>query len=347
MSYKGSNLDILKTIMSNAGISVKHLAFMIDQPQTTIQNYIYGHGCHGYLPIEHGIAIAEALGISLDYVYGANDARPEDIDIDSLKETVYALLTKKYEEILNSKDSEYTIDLVPWPYNIMEQTIGTKLTVPATSDQINGLNMAIATLSERDQKICRMRYEQMMTLDDIGATYDITRERVRQIVNKIIRKLQRPTCTNYILYGESGSEYLKVLNDKAKELKRREEQLDRLQSELNMRIAASFGSNEVLNIPVSATTQSDIMNKRGEHRSYMYKIAEDDCSKEFLELELSVRSFNCLSRAHARTVEKVVELIENDGLIKLRNLGRKSYEEIVTKVKKSTGLEFNTNAISA
>lgn len=50
------------------------------------------------------------------------------------------------------------------------------------------------------------------------------------------------------------------------------------------------------------------------------------------ELDLSVRSYNCLKRAKFDTVEKICEVTEEELLIKTRNLGRKSLEEVVQKL---------------
>ena len=49
------------------------------------------------------------------------------------------------------------------------------------------------------------------------------------------------------------------------------------------------------------------------------------------ELDLSVRSFNCLKRAGINTVEDLVNKSEED-MMKVRNLGRKSLEEVIAKL---------------
>jgi len=49
------------------------------------------------------------------------------------------------------------------------------------------------------------------------------------------------------------------------------------------------------------------------------------------ELDLSVRSFNCLKRASINTVEDLISKTEED-MMKVRNLGRKSLEEVVAKL---------------
>ena len=49
------------------------------------------------------------------------------------------------------------------------------------------------------------------------------------------------------------------------------------------------------------------------------------------ELDLSVRSYNCLKRAGINTVEDLTNRTEDD-MVKVRNLGRKSLEEVVGKL---------------
>jgi len=50
------------------------------------------------------------------------------------------------------------------------------------------------------------------------------------------------------------------------------------------------------------------------------------------ELELSVRSYNCLKRAGINTVEELINRSSED-MMKVRNLGRKSLEEVLNKLK--------------
>ncbi len=56
------------------------------------------------------------------------------------------------------------------------------------------------------------------------------------------------------------------------------------------------------------------------------------------ELELSVRSFNCLKRAGISTVEDLTNKSETD-MMKVRNLGKKSFDEVTAKLH-SLGLDF-------
>ena len=72
-------------------------------------------------------------------------------------------------------------------------------------------------------------------------------------------------------------------------------------------------------------------------------VEKDDNGKEKVlemtieERDLSVRSFNCLKRAGINTVEDLINKSEED-MMKVRNLGRKSLEEVISKL---NSLGFN------
>ena len=59
------------------------------------------------------------------------------------------------------------------------------------------------------------------------------------------------------------------------------------------------------------------------------------------ELDLSVRSYNCLKRAGINTVEELCSRTSED-MMKVRNLGRKSLEEVLAKLKE-LGLQLNSS----
>lgn len=56
------------------------------------------------------------------------------------------------------------------------------------------------------------------------------------------------------------------------------------------------------------------------------------------ELDLSVRSYNCLKRANILTVQELTQKTEED-MMKVRNLGKKSLKEVREKLK-ACGLSF-------
>ena len=63
---------------------------------------------------------------------------------------------------------------------------------------------------------------------------------------------------------------------------------------------------------------------------------EEDTKEKVLEmtieeLDLSVRSYNCLKRAGINTVDELIQRTEED-MMKVRNLGKKSLEEVQNKL---------------
>ena len=81
-----------------------------------------------------------------------------------------------------------------------------------------------------------------------------------------------------------------------------------------------------------ATKNTKIMVEKEENQKE--KILE----KSIEELELSVRSFNCLKRAGISTVEDLANKTQSD-MMKVRNLGKKSLDEVVAKLH-ALGLDF-------
>ena len=60
--------------------------------------------------------------------------------------------------------------------------------------------------------------------------------------------------------------------------------------------------------------------------------SETSCNTEIEQLDLSVRSYNCLKRAGLHTVSKVIDAMREDSLWKIRNLGKNSRTEIHVRI---------------
>jgi len=102
--------------------------------------------------------------------------------------------------------------------------------------------------------------------------------------------------------------------------------------------AVSLGAkflNEHLNLLMG-------LSEAGEQFVVMNDTGEDEkagiLGMTIEELDLSVRSFNCLKRASVNTVEDLTGMTEED-MMKVRNLGKKSLDEVAAKLH-SFGLDF-------
>ena len=80
-----------------------------------------------------------------------------------------------------------------------------------------------------------------------------------------------------------------------------------------------------LNLTEGASEAASIMAEKSENTK------EKVLDLTIDELDLSVRSYNCLKRAGINTVEDLIEKSEED-MMKVRNLGRKSLEEVINKL---------------
>ncbi len=152
-------------------------------------------------------------------------------------------------------------------------------------------------LTEREQKVVFMRYIDMMTLEDAGKILGVTRDRVRQIEARALRKLRHPARQNRI-HTVSMAKY--------KEL---QAQLDKLQMQYDYDCAQIDGA------------ESD-----GRHET----LTRPTPTIGIENLELSVRSYNCLKRAGICTLGDLAGC-SLERLMKVRNLGRKSAEEVLAK----------------
>jgi len=87
-----------------------------------------------------------------------------------------------------------------------------------------------------------------------------------------------------------------------------------------------------IDLSENAKTAEVMIEKENDEKEKVLEMSID-------ELELSVRSYNCLKRAGINTVEELTNKTPED-MMKVRNLGRKSLEEVLAKLKE-LGLQLN------
>ena len=90
--------------------------------------------------------------------------------------------------------------------------------------------------------------------------------------------------------------------------------------------------NSFINLSDTAMNAEVMVEKPDDTKEKVLEMSID-------ELELSVRSYNCLKRAGINTVEELTNKTSED-MMKVRNLGRKSLEEVLSKLKE-LGLSLN------
>lgn len=168
------------------------------------------------------------------------------------------------------------------------------------------LNEVLLTLTEREQKVLSELYKNNITLEECGKIFSVTRERIRQIQCKALRKLKHPSRIKYIKYGKLSDDYS---NMKAKLYK-----LEKRVEEINQYIMWACETFGV--IGESIDRNSDLPHY--------------GCDRDIIEMELSVRSYNCLIRGGIKKIGDLEGLTDED-LLKIRNLGRRSMMEVIDK----------------
>jgi DNA-binding CsgD family transcriptional regulator len=185
---------------------------------------------------------------------------------------------------------------------------------------IPSLFAALETLTERERDVLIRRYCGKMTLRAIGDIHGVTPSRIRENEAKALRKMRHPSRANTF----KAVPLAEKLEQKSK-YQRLNEDYERLREAYN-RLKEDYEaySNKLMN--------PNIVIPTAEATTLM--------QTPIAELELSVRSYNCLRRAGKDTLQDIVQMTEGE-LRGIRNLGGKSALEILSKVKEY-GLQMRT-----
>lgn len=266
-------------------------------------------------------AVREARNISkkrlseLTSIPAMSVSRHTNGDVDISTATVI-----KYAEALGCSPADFfegTVDrtkfsavadlIHTYPYNLACTIMGyNKETTDAEkwdiayNTYVPGLMEAMGVLNEQEKKVIEYRFKSLMTLAEIGKELGLSGERIRQIKEKAIRRLRHPSQARkwnirYILpYLDKEQEYRKTAEEN--------EALRALVKEYEEKISAMDGTENLMKA--------------------------DPCPEmDVDELDLSVRSFNCLSICGIKKV-KAITMLSMDDLMCIRNLGKKSAMEI-------------------
>lgn len=263
---------------------------------------------------------ADYFNVSTDYILGRCElGETYEMNMVKLREESYEKYLQKRSQ--RSKDDNLIekdkVIESTYPYNLLEvieceKTGDLSDCFPISDIQMEGLNAALETITERERHLIKRYYEEYKTLAEISDEVGVTRERVRQVIMRGIRKLRHPSRLNVIRYGVNAAEmncYMKELAKKVAEIKEMEEYINE--------------HPDILNLPYLPTNAP---------KTYTLN-----------DMELSVRSYNCIVRSSVTTqygnlrgdipISYIEDLFIDDKILEVRNLGRKSIIEIATKLK--------------
>ena len=85
---------------------------------------------------------------------------------------------------------------LPYPDNLLYDIFGGEWEFPRPADFDGSLEYVLRTLTERERRVLDFRYKDGLTFEEIGKRFCVTRERIRQIHAKSLRKLRHPERLN-------------------------------------------------------------------------------------------------------------------------------------------------------
>ena len=85
---------------------------------------------------------------------------------------------------------------------IEDKSVEAPLESATNANLLNATNEILKSLTPREAKVLRMRFGVGMntdhTLEEVGKQFDVTRERIRQIEAKALRKLRHPSRSEHL-----------------------------------------------------------------------------------------------------------------------------------------------------
>lgn len=301
--------DRFRDLTGKAGLSYIELSKLTGISLSSISNYMRGATNPRFQQL---LTLADFFAVPVDYLIGRMDLDMADYGkyYMNLRRGQYEDYIRNGRELHIPKGAE-----TPWPYNLLDEVICDRWESVLNTDQEAGLEHALSTLTEREQQAIAEYFENGGTLESTAKLWNVTKERARQIIAKAIRKLRHPMRFKIIKYGLEGWERRKAID----------------QEDLML------DEQEAMLIHRRAVVEQLLEEKQEIKRETTIE-----------DMQLSVRTYNCLCRAGIRTLNDLMKYTKENGysgLCRIRNLGRKSLSEIFRKMEELTGTDWYKVAV--
>ena len=174
-----------------------------------------------------------------------------------------------------------------------------------TADMKTGLFYAMCHLSEREHDMLLMRFQHNKTLECIAKKYEISPNRIQQIIHKAIRQLAGPALRK--MYENGMLHYINTT------------------------------VNQIVDTKLTQLTKDEY--ERGYKEGYSDAEYERPTNPKIIgfdmpieELGLSARPYNALIRAGNKTIGDLWSYTDYKDILRIRNVGAVSLEEISRKL---------------
>ena len=272
------------------------------------------------------LKLAEFYGVGLDYLLSLNTTPTFDTDIvnyqtireiQRLKELNFneredeetLMLQTVDTKVLHKIIDKKVIEFKKYPFNLLRDVYGlSKFTIDRfdkclVPTIVEDLEVIFDTyLTEQERYILKLYYVRGFTLSKISEMLNLSSGRILQIKNKSIRKLNRRYILNNFVYSID------------KDIKKKREELEKLKNKIekyDKKIKERFINNKKEHIP------------------------------KIDKLNLSVRTYNMLSRKGIDTIEQLLKHTLSSEILRIKNLGKGSYFEILRALKEAKLITYD------
>lgn len=330
------NSEPIRELFNRSGITQDELALATDIPIGTIRAYLQGKITPSISAL---ITFADYFAVPVDLLLGrCTEEQVKNVLDDygrhfmEMRRAAYEAYRFGYKIPADFKEMKF---VSPWPYNLVEFVNGEAIDYELTEDHEKGIEYALSKLTDQQRSYILAYFRDGKTFAQIGTEFDYTTgAHPRQVVYSGIRRLRYPLIRGYILYGFTLQNTENTLEKKRAALNVEFSRLDTEYVELHKKAEQLDAVREVLNI------QGEQLKEKLD--AFPTIKAHMILDRTIDELGISVHLYNCLMRAGIRTYGDLARMTENE-FFRIRNFGKKSYEEIVKKFLEATGIDISKN----
>lgn len=312
-------------------IPTAELARKTGVSKESLENYSNPNSRLKHPSVEIIEALADFYQVSTDYILGR-----EELDLAAYSSKIRELYNESYDRYLRDYKRNWQTEQIVnqsmnvsytpgYPYNLIDAINAGRdekddsfIRVPLSDDQKVYLEEVLdKELTDREAQCVRFYFKDEQTLAEIAAKFDVTNERIRQVIARALRKLRYQARVKLIKFG-----YEEAIN-------------------LNPEVA--WAKKRRADLIIELKKMTDDCQYLEEVLS---KLSEPDAAKTIplIEMDLSVRSYNCLMRYFWRKdgcpknrntdadIFDVKACMMSGDAYDVRNLGKKSMVEILRKL---------------
>lgn len=217
----------------------------------------------------------------------------------------YTFAEHIYHEVFDTKTYEELVEIMPLD---AEETVE-KLTEER--------------LTPREKKVLLLRFSDGMTFEEVSKEFGVTHERIRQIERKAIRKLHHPSAAKYLQLGYYMAAEMEAAEKKGK-------------ADACAAAIEAFYRNALEEAEKAEAAERAEKALQDAKETSRTGVSTEIRNTPLRELDLSVRSYNCLYRHGCNCLGDVLKLTRRD-LMHVRNMGKHSVEEVVAMVESHGG----------